>query len=300
MTDLKNNPYETIKDRWIEDALTTQISKVPEFVYHYTDASGLYGMLNNKKLWLTDYRFLNDTTEFSHIYNLLGDVRTEILSQAHLSDVKRRLLAAISYEKIEGLDSFVFSCSQEKDDLSQWRGYAKEGQGFTIGFDASRLHALSLPNDAEFAFAKVDYEGGDQKLALKRSIDELSAQIDKDLTKGSDIDELIGKAVEAFDDICLNRGALSKHKSFRAEQEWRLISYVNNLGGRIKIRVNGSKLIPYLETDICDDEEYLPIRSIGIGPAFVGSEVVDAVQTLLKISGHNAEIYFADTPYRRS
>lgn len=299
MTSPDEKPYEAIRDKWIEDALTTRISKIPETVYHYTDAAGLYGMLVNKKLWLTDYRFLNDTTEFSHIYSFLNELRTSILSQDHLSDAMRRLLAAISYEKVDGLESFVFSCSQERDDLSQWRGYANEGQGFTIGFDGPRLHSLSIPSDAEFGFAKVDYDGREQNLALSRSINELSSQIEKDVKKGADIELLIELASNAFDDICLNRGALSKHSSFKAEQEWRMISYQDKSSAGIKIRVSGKKLIPYLEIDVCGTEKSLPIKSIGIGPAFVGSEIVDSVKTLAKISGHNPDIYFANTPYRR-
>ncbi len=299
MTDPDKSPYDQIKNRWIDDALATRVSEVPETVYHYTDAAGLYGMLTHKKLWLTDYRFLNDTTEFSHIYSILRDLSTEMLSQERLGDIKRRLLAAISDEKVDGLDSFVFSCSQERDDLSQWRGYANEGQGFTIGFDGARLHSLATPKDAAFGFAKVDYEGRDQTLALKRSIDELATQIEKDVAKGINIDDLIDISSDTFDDICLNRGAFIKHSSFKNEKEWRIIAYEDDPKSGIKIRVSGDKLIPYLEIDVCGSDKCLPIKSIGIGPAFVGSEIVDSVRTLISNSGHTSDIYFADTPYRR-
>ena len=36
---------------------------VPETVFHYTDAPGLFGIITNKELWFTDTRFLNDVSE---------------------------------------------------------------------------------------------------------------------------------------------------------------------------------------------------------------------------------------------
>lgn len=299
MAKLSHAPYEKIKDRWIDDAINIRISDVPGTVYHYTDAGGLFGMLNGKKLWLTDYRFLNDTTEFSHIYTTLDKVRQEILSEGSLSNAKRLLLSSIAYEKVEGMDSFVFSCSTERDDLSQWRGYAREGQGFTIGFDGNHINDLARDDDAPFAFAKVDYDISNQQIALKRAVEELSHQLEKDIAKGFDEDEATGVAAQVFDDICLNRGAVSKHSSFISEKEWRLVAYTEKTSNIIEIRPSGNKLIPYIEADICADGSCLPIKSVGIGPAFVGSEIVGAVETLLRSSGHKAEIYFADTPYRR-
>jgi hypothetical protein len=34
--------------------------------YHYTTSAGIHGILKTKSFWATDYRFLNDATEFHY------------------------------------------------------------------------------------------------------------------------------------------------------------------------------------------------------------------------------------------
>src|SRR5258705_9462145 len=40
-------------------------------LYHYTTAAGLYGIVHSKSLWTTDYRFLNDPSEFRYGWNIV-------------------------------------------------------------------------------------------------------------------------------------------------------------------------------------------------------------------------------------
>jgi hypothetical protein len=39
------------------------LDDLPEHLYHYTDAGGLYGILTSEVLWATHIAFLNDTRE---------------------------------------------------------------------------------------------------------------------------------------------------------------------------------------------------------------------------------------------
>jgi hypothetical protein len=55
---------------------------VPEgLIYHYTDLRGLLGILDERKLWATDIRYLNDTSEGTYglkrLHELVGEVRQE-------------------------------------------------------------------------------------------------------------------------------------------------------------------------------------------------------------------------------
>ena len=43
---------------------------IKETLYHYTDASGLKGIIDNQEIWFTDYRYLNDPSELTHGMNL--------------------------------------------------------------------------------------------------------------------------------------------------------------------------------------------------------------------------------------
>lgn len=46
-------------------------------MHHYTSQSGLYNILESKKLWFTDSKFLNDTSEGIYIYGLIKEVFNE-------------------------------------------------------------------------------------------------------------------------------------------------------------------------------------------------------------------------------
>jgi len=39
---------------------------VPELLFHYTTAAGMRGILDSSRLWATNYRFLNDTSEVAY------------------------------------------------------------------------------------------------------------------------------------------------------------------------------------------------------------------------------------------
>jgi hypothetical protein len=48
-------------------AVNDHISKpIPARLWHYTDFGGFQGIFTSKKIWATDYRFLNDREEFRH------------------------------------------------------------------------------------------------------------------------------------------------------------------------------------------------------------------------------------------
>ena len=43
-------------------------------LYHYTTLDGLYGIVSNKTIRLTDYRFLNDKKELVHSIDFLETI----------------------------------------------------------------------------------------------------------------------------------------------------------------------------------------------------------------------------------
>lgn len=66
---------------------------MPELIYHYTDNSGIIGIISNKELWLGDVAFVNDSEELSYaresISNRIRD-RAEALSPAETCQTKRQ------------------------------------------------------------------------------------------------------------------------------------------------------------------------------------------------------------------
>lgn len=120
-----------------------------ETIYHYTSIETLVSIIKNQTIWATDYRGLNDSTE-----------KTDYIEKAKVvfekfdfpnSDAKKRLLFAVNYAKKK--NAGVISFSKSGDLLSQWRSYADDGAGVSIGFRMTEIknhhgkkQAGKLPN----------------------------------------------------------------------------------------------------------------------------------------------------------
>lgn len=298
--------FRKIAVRWAQDAHTSSLAAIPSVVYHYTDAAGLFGMLSSHRIWATDSRFLNDREELNH-FRFAARRFIQDKSIATTDPVLDELIRhVIEWQNIESTDSvFVFSLSSAQDDLSQWRGYAKDGLGYTVGFDGRALYKPSEPKNADFAFVKVEYDHDKQERALDGAWRDIVDELRRQLVKHrGDTKKIYQQAAYQFDYIVETRAALNKHRSFASEQEWRLSSFCDHpdKDGDVHIRVSGGKLVPYIEHRLsADDGGRLPIREIGIGPGFNGGEHQRAIEALLQSTGYaddGIEVYFADTPYR--
>lgn len=304
MAKANQNSFENIADKWVEDALTTKLSELPPCLYHYTDANGLIGMLTEGSIWATDYRFLNDKSEIRHTKDLLSELISERL-RAGSDELSTKLYGEVlRLQRLESEnDIFIFSMSEERDDLSQWRGYARDGLGFTVGFCARSIYETSEPEDAPFGVPRVEYERDRQLDILSRSLDEINAEFHKQAASaGTRVDHLVNRAASWFSWCADSRAASNKHSSFKMEKEWRLVALVPkpDKDNEIKVRSSGLRLVQYIDLKLGEfDGKPLPIKKIGIGPGFRGTEEVHAVRALCRLTGYDPEIYFADTPYRR-
>lgn len=268
--------------------------ELPEIVYHYTDAAGLAGMLASKKVWATEYRFVNDGSEvelgLQQAKRIVRDIRVK-----EKNDRKLRFLINLQRLLEQELpnSSFVFSTSSKRDDLSQWRGYAKEGQGFAIGFSAEFKRKMCARKN--ISFGKVCYNTPKQAKRIKDLVNVFYEFCEKNCPEGITEAETSLACIE-LDAVIASYAASYKHSSFQNEDEWRLHFYPD--ADEIRIRVSGTKLIPYAEVDFAGLGGRNPIRSVGIGPGFRAKEHSYALERLLKINGCDAEIYFAKTPFR--
>ncbi|MEA3011096.1 MAG: hypothetical protein QOJ91_2788 [Sphingomonadales bacterium] len=302
MPESKLDSITDIAFRWAEDT-EPQPSDIPDVLYHYTDANGLIGMLRSNEVWATDYRFLNDRSEIAHTRSLVRSLISEEMKKTNDSLVARLYAQILQFEGAGNLgDPYVFSFSEEADDLSQWRGYAREGQGFTIGFCAKSIYKASSKKGSGFSFCKVVYDENKQWKSISKALGEMVEELRR-VTKASKTDEdmAISHTVDWFDLLVGIRATANKHHSFRKEGEWRTISLINEDDRHeVKIRSSGVRLVPYLPVGLRSKEmEKLPILRVGIGPGFTSGDEVYAVQALCNEAGYKPEIYSADTPYRR-
>lgn len=101
-----------------------------EYLYHYTKVGNAHSILTSGCFWATDYRYLNDKNELKSslntFLNLLDDEQKEVIK------------FSIKYmNKIRS--HFVISFSGSPTVLSQWRSYADDGSGLSLGFKRNML-----------------------------------------------------------------------------------------------------------------------------------------------------------------
>jgi hypothetical protein len=292
--------FRPISRRWVDDALAPKISEIPEIVYHYTDAAGLIGMLRSNRIWATDYRFLNDQSEIAHTQAITLEIIEQREKTCRNSALKQLYSEVREYQGMAPeSDIFVFSLSEERDDLSQWRGYARDGMGFTVGFSGPALFQESLSSD-EFGFLAMEYDHAKQRRTLLNALSDIAREVRKQIKESTaELDYIIDAAAVEFDFLANECAACNKHKSFSSEKEWRIVDYIyeENKDIEVKTRVSGHRLINYIE--IGSDLSKLPIVEIGIGPGFAGLDQHAAVEALCRETRRAPQIYSADTPYRR-
>src|ERR1700733_4056031 len=121
---------------------------LPDELWHYTDASGMIGILESGKIWTTQVTCLNDTLEQRYFGDLVHEAVKERKKQN--TDPQLEPLFRVADEALEARDftavgQFVACFSEIEDDLGQWRGYGGGESGYAIGFHAQALlHAVNL------------------------------------------------------------------------------------------------------------------------------------------------------------
>ena len=84
-------------------------------IYHYTNLTGLKGILSNKTIWLTHYSYLNDPFEFKC---------------QHLSSKKDLTLQLLELLPLSFMP-FIISFSLDSDSYPLWSNYTNH-YGFNI------------------------------------------------------------------------------------------------------------------------------------------------------------------------
>jgi hypothetical protein len=184
----------------------------------------LLGIINTGEFWATHIFFLNDHSEYLLIFDWSKDLierRTVLRELAprvpHLCDAFRTQLTP--YVRGRPPAIFVTSFSEEWDDLSQWRGYTTPGDGYAIVFRPEPLMRRAV--QAGWRLEKCAY-GVDGETLLIRLVERMFTRYAAD--GAPDTEERAKLAIEKLSEDILALAPVIKHRAFRGESEWRLIS----------------------------------------------------------------------------
>lgn len=319
------------------DAVNDHISKpIPSTLWHYTSYAALQGIVSSKKIWATEYRFLNDREEFLHAKELarkLVEEEPEYTGQVFPAREMLRKAVDIAfntgYLHEERLRIMVASFSEEEDQLSQWRGYADNSRGVSIGLD---LRDIRPPSDIGSAvtFAPCVYTQVDKSALLKAAFahyrnglqewwDSIVNAALKTQGEGGGagpqfIQQLISeheaeqrKVIArchtnlVFD--LLRTAPLLKNESFSEEKEWRLVLPLEPIrlptNRPLEFRPARDTLVPYIAYPLNKPNQEGPIFCNGLilGP---GSHPSAAIGANLFLQKHGIPVLArpSNIPYR--
>lgn len=177
-------------------------------IYHYCNGISLNSILDNNNLWLSDIYKQNDSAERKWGKDLFIRVLKENKNEFDQS-FRFFIISTVISSTLNILPT-VACFSKNGDLLSQWRAYADDGKGFSIGF-SSKLISSGLGVNIN----SVEYDIDRQYNIILCTLRGLHA-IWK--INGEDYEEILLQSQIFSIDL-----AYFKHPSFFEEQEIRII-----------------------------------------------------------------------------
>jgi hypothetical protein len=261
-------------------------------LYHYTDLSGLIGVVEKHDLWLTHSRYSNDDEEMTHGLSVVKGVMEAAVKDGTYDSTYLTELTRLTSEP-EGV---YICCFCEKDNLlSQWRGYGANGAGVSLQFAAKQFADVAGPDNSHglLRFWKVFYGQPTQKQIVETAISNYAPA----LNPGKTVAELARQAADAIRFFI----PTFKNSDFAEENEWRLLfTPAPNATVKPHFRVGRSMLMPYysLRELIGVGLPTLPIQKVTVGPGAHKRINAASVKALLEQNGYPGIVEISDTPYR--
>jgi hypothetical protein len=252
----------------------------PGIIYHYTDASGLQGILESGKIRLTDIFNLNDPSELKHGCEPMISMLKSAAERSGSSDLQ--LISKIFSDEINGLVErithlFVCCFSHDGNDLGQWRAYGDNGRGYALGFDCHLLEQAFIESGRDInATFPITYVNG--AVGEKNNLNEMHQEIfsrfeshvttiqNKQLT--DDIANYFLTQLYRFLYVTtLRTSVFFKHKAYINEKEYRFLHlHRSDSLDPFKYRSRPYSLVRYKEFD-WKSSAGSALKEIVIGPA---------------------------------
>lgn len=234
-------------------------------LYHYTDAHGLMGIIQQRALWATDMGFLNDSKEMFAGISLIERRCAEILAANSQRDDKvvratrglYQYMPRFIYDNLTMRDIYVVSFSRAHDNLRQWMAYCPKNAGYAIEFDETKIlppEGVDLKKTVVCRLEKVDYDEKDLDNII--SIESITQKIER---RDVSIEDT---TLEIVNDLIFHCCAI-KSAEFYDEREIRLVIQSQlEKQQKVSFRSRAGLIIPYFEYPV----EHSWIKEITIGP----------------------------------
>lgn len=284
-------------------------------LYHYCSTDAFAAIVRGRTIWLSSLSLSNDTMEG----RLVNRTIMRLAERDNLdANARERLRGSIAIT--EGLlDGLGFCLSEDSDLLSQWRGYADDARGVSIGFSRTYLERLADSSNGRitlgFALYKVEYETGIHEAKVEPTYRELRRLIDAGAFKLRGVRSLLDTRTEeeiAEEDKQIERAHRTltlqllelfprlfelKTSAFKEEREWRLVSILlRKPSDECLYRAARNRIVPYRAFELSPSE--IPaITEVVLGPRH--ETPTDVVESMLKLAGFGeVKVRRSDATYR--
>jgi Protein of unknown function (DUF2971) len=285
-------------------------------LYHYCSNRSFLSIIETREILASELSLSNDLLEGRWIRNIFLEYCNEKnVSSYDQQDLLRHLDSLIAFSGGAG-----FCMSADGDLLSQWRGYADDGAGVSIGFSKEYLETLGerkrdRGDKFNAALTQIEYNKARQKELVAEQMDQIlellkvgAMRIPTLLTP--ETEEETARRKENFSKIMLQFFLLFfhlysiKNPAFAEEREWRIISHLVRRRSRgadsdlsaMDFRADTDRIIPFRRIPL-EDLGRPAITGIILGPKNITpSEIVDAF--LKKHGWTNVAVQQSKASYR--
>jgi len=127
-------------------------AKKGQLLYHYTSVEAALAILENQSLWMSDFKRMNDTKEYSF-------AKAQYLEAYHNREVYieeyPRFLNTINLISLENNTVMFIGClTREPNDPSHWKNYANNSSGCAVGISAEFLEDWAGTNISSVVYDK--------------------------------------------------------------------------------------------------------------------------------------------------
>lgn len=277
-------------------------NEIPKILYHYCSVETFYNIIVNKTLWLTDSFSTNDYMENRWINKKIDELLPKYIN----NDNSQRFKNVFDQYMINNYIPFISCFSEDGDLLSQWRAYANDGRGVSIGFNTDYFgikHSLPLTmaafDEHSIGLHEVYYDNKTQEDIINNLLNDVSAS--KEMSQNQIIE--IATQLKRYSYIF-------KNPAFFEEREWRIIHTPSIFGslkgdptkiiGAIsdcKFRVTPNDIAPYFLLPFSEQKSISPIAEIILGPK--NQMEMYKIRTFLSMNDLNGiDIKYSKSSYR--
>lgn len=232
-------------DAFKEKALLEGTMSAPATLYHYTSTEVLLKILHTENVWYTHTRYLNDSSEFIHGIELFRDALGSLAQHGIDRQWIELVQSFLRQHANPLLQPFVFSLTENKDQLSQWRGYGDSGYGVSLG-----IHAASLMNctTLHLKVVNVVYDDAKKKQIINSVLVGFQNCIKGLMTLGVQVNDIgIVRALAlAYFQVAHVHSLRFKRSTWSEEAEWRSVVFAPVADKRISTRVRDKMIVPFI------------------------------------------------------